>query len=198
MPMHLKPTIVKISDISQTGYPKFAGQVPFKFREQVALQVLRDIGQVILYLSGTGIVHADITPLNVMENRGSIVNKFYYLTDWGATALIHNYPEQTFGSLHFTAPERLLGNIGIKSDLFSIGVTTFYIITGKIPYSGTNGELYYLSASKNDEISPSVFENRINPSLDKLIKDLIRFKEENRPEPEELCKRVDKIISQIE
>lgn len=197
MPIYTKPELIKISDISPEGYPKFAARVPFVLRERVAIQILRDIGKVISYLSGTGIVHADITPLNIMENRGSIVDKTYYLTDWGATAMIHRYPEQTFGSLHFTAPERLLGNIGIKSDLFSLGVTAFYILTGTIPYPGTTGELYYLSVSKNDTIAPSDLEKDVNPNLDKLIKDLIRFKEVDRPQPEDLCKRIDKIMMQM-
>lgn len=184
---------VDVSDIRPQGYPSQASTIPFTYRQKLAVDVLADISKVIAYLAGTGIVHADISPGNIMEKRGSVVSKQYVLTDWGAAALIYRYPSESFGSLHFTAPERLLGQIGHKSDLFSLGVTTFYILTGTVPYGGSSGEEYYLQSVAKDEISPAAFIHEVAPPLDKLIRDLIRHHPEDRPEPMEVCKRIDKI-----
>lgn len=183
---------VMVSDISPKGYPQIASAIPLKYREKMAVAVLSDISKVIEYIAGTGIVHADISPSNIME-KGTALNRQYVLTDWGASALIHRYPENSFGSLHFTAPERLLGNVGHKSDLFSLGVTCFYIVTGTVPYCGTNGEQYYLNTVERDGIAPSDFVDRVFSPLDRLIRDMIHHHVEQRPEPRDICKKIEKI-----
>jgi serine/threonine protein kinase len=189
---------IDVSDIRVKGYPKIAHKVPLKYRQNMAICVLEDISQAISYISGTGIVHADISPGNIMEKPGSILRRKYVLVDWGASSLIHRYPEDSFGSLHFTAPERLNGEVGVKSDLFSLGVTCYYILLGKIPFPGSTGELYHLSVLERDGISPSEAGISILPALDKLIRDLIRHNPKDRPNPADVCKRVARIRSALE
>ncbi len=181
-----------ISDTREKGYPSQASSIPFEYRQKVAIAALVDISSVIAYISGTNIVHADINPTNILAS-GSLIKKNYLLTDWGATALIHEYPDSTFGTLQFTAPERLFGEVSIKSDLFSLGVTIFYILTGKVPYQGKNGEEYYTSIIMEDNMSPCIFEKKTISSLDRLIRELIQKKPENRPGAPEAYKRIEKI-----
>ncbi len=175
------------------GYPRLAKKLPLKLREHLAISILRDLSKTIAYIAGTSILHADINPSNIMEQRGIKIQQHYMLTDWGASALIYRYPETAFGSLHFSAPERLLGTAGIKSDLFSLGITVFYIITGMVPYTGESGELYYLSTVERDGIVPSTLAKPINSNLDKLVSDLIRHSQANRPEPEDVVRRAEKL-----
>lgn len=189
---------IPVSDIRSEGYPRLASKVPLEQREKMAAAVLGDIGKVISYIAGTGIVHADISPGNIMEKRGSVVQKQYILTDWGASALIHRYPQDSFGSLHFTAPERLFGQVSHKSDLYSLGITCYYILTGTIPYAGQTGELYYLSVVDRDGAAPSDQAPGIFSPLDKLIRDMIRHKSEDRPEPEDVCRRIDKVYVSLQ
>ena len=184
---------VLVSDTRSDGYPKKADKIPIEHREKMAVAVLSDIGKVIAYIAGSGIIHADISPGNIMEKRGSFITKQYVLTDWGAASLIHRYPEEAFGSLNFTAPERLKGQVGSKSDLFSLGVVVFYILTGKVPYPGAFGEEYYLSAVGRDGACPSDYVTGLSSGLDKVIRDLIRFQPQDRPEPDEVCRRIEKL-----
>lgn len=188
-----KMTQVLVSDIRSEGYPKRAQEVPLEQREKTAIGVLADIGTVISYLSGTGIIHADISPGNVMEKRGSVMRKQYVLTDWGATALLNRYPSEAFGSLHFTAPERLLGQVGSKSDLFSLGVVGFYILTGCVPYHGKTGEEYYMNVANHEGIAPSDLVPGISSALDRIVRDLICWRPEDRLDPEDLVRRMEKI-----
>ena len=128
-----------------------------------------------------------------MIKKGSVLNREYILTDWGATALIHRYPEESFGSLHFTAPERLWGQVGYKSDLFSLGIVSFYILTGTVPYDGENGEEYCRNVIEKDGISPSEKIPQIPSGLDKIVRDLIRHSPQARPEPSDISKRIEKL-----
>jgi serine/threonine-protein kinase len=188
-----RTTQVLLNDIRSEGYPARAAEVPLELRTRTAVGVLSDIGTVIAYLSGTGIIHADISPGNIMEKRGSLVHKQYVLADWGATALLNRYPAEAFGSLHFTAPERLLGQVGSKSDLFSLGVTCFYILTGNVPYHGKTGEEYYMDVASREGLAPSDITSGISSNIDRLVRDLICWRPEDRPEPEDVVRRMEKI-----
>ncbi len=179
--------------VEQEGYAAIAKKIPFSLREQTTLDIIQDISLALQYIAGTGIIHADISPGNIMEKRGSIIKKQCILIDWGASALMYRYPEKSFGSLHFTAPERLFGEVCIKSDLFSLGIVCFYILTGLVPYTGENGELYYSSTIQNDGVAPSWFVSEINHNLDKLIQDMIRCLPEDRPDSDEVARRAQRI-----
>lgn len=180
-------------EIDCNGYQIKFSQIPFRIREQATWHILADMSKVIAYIAGTGIVHADISPCNIMEKRGSMVRKQYVLTDWGASFLLHNFPEKAFGSLHFTAPERLMNKITIQSDVFSLGVTCFYILTGRVPYVGNDGKEYYCNTIECDGFRVSALVKEVNPNLDKLIRDMIRHHPNLRPEPADLLPRLERI-----
>ena len=183
-----------ISDLNlETGYPHHAKNIPLKHRENLAIRVIEDIAHVIEYISGTGVIHADISPGNIMESRGSLINKNYLLTDWGATVLVNEVAPESFGSLHFLAPERFVDSPESKSDLYSLGAVAFYILTGTIPYPGKSGEEYYLNTAIYDGVSPADIEKEMTPSLGRLIAKLVRKEPKDRPVPEEVLRKVQKI-----
>ncbi|BBM85676.1 protein kinase domain-containing protein [Candidatus Uabimicrobium amorphum] len=177
----------------ETGYPHHAKNIPLKYRENLAIRVIEDVANVIEYIASTGVIHADISPGNIMESRGSLINKKYLLTDWGATVLVNEVAEESFGSLHFVAPERFVDSAETKSDLYSLGAVAFYILTGTIPYPGNSGEEYYLNTAIYDGVSPADIEKDILPSLARLIAKLVRKEPKDRPLPEEVLRKIQKI-----
>ncbi|XEY26766.1 serine/threonine-protein kinase [Candidatus Uabimicrobium helgolandensis] len=177
----------------QTGYPSHAKNIPLKYRENLAINIVEDIVSVVDYISSTGAVHADISPGNIMESRGSLIHKHYLLSDWGATVAVDKSNEEAFGSLHFIAPERFMDHTESKSDLYSLGAVAFYILTGTIPYPGTSGEEYYLNTAIYDGVSPVDIEKDISPSLGKLIAKLIRKEPKDRPSAEEALRKIQKM-----
>ena len=181
----------------ETGYPSIAKKIPLVYRQKLTLRILEDIGAVICYVSSGDIVHADISPSNIMESRGSLVTKRYFLTDWGAMLYAQKHQEDSFASIHFAAPERFTGTANAKSDLYSLGAVAFYILTGTIPYPGKNQEEYYLNTVIYDGVSPSDVEKDIVSALAKLISKLLRREAKLRPGAEELCKKVGKIKAKL-
>ena len=69
IPLEGKLERVEMSDVGMEGYPKKAKSIPLELRQKIAVEVLSDIGQVIAYISGTGIVHADISPWKYHDQK---------------------------------------------------------------------------------------------------------------------------------
>lgn len=192
----LKEHDISLLDL-ESGYPSIAKKIPLLYRQKLAVRILEDIGKVMEYIASGNIVHADISPSNIMESRGSLVTKRYFLTDWGAMMYTQKPQESSFASLHFAAPERFIGVANTKSDLYSLGAVAFYILTGTIPYPGKTQEEYYLNTVIYDGVSPIDLESNMFSALAKLVSKLLRREPKLRPKANELCRKITKIKAKI-
>ena len=116
------------------------------------------------------IIHRDIKPQNVMIIEDGTVK----ITDFGiAMALNSNELTQTnsvMGSVHYLPPEQANGTGStIKSDIYSLGILMFELLTGKVPFKGDNAVEIAIKQMK-DKI-PSVCE--INPDIPQSLENII-------------------------
>ena len=83
-----------------------------------------------------GIIHRDIKPQNIMLLRDGTLK----VADFGIAALeneVHENNGQTIGSIHYIAPEQARGETpDVRSDIYSLGVVMYEMLTGKLPYTG--------------------------------------------------------------
>ncbi|OGT57004.1 MAG: hypothetical protein A3E01_12995 [Gammaproteobacteria bacterium RIFCSPHIGHO2_12_FULL_63_22] len=106
-----------------------------------ALRVVRDIAGALDYAHGKGVVHRDVKPENILRRLdGSCV-----LSDFG---IAHALATQTglttegtsIGTPHYMSPEQLRGEkVDGRADLYSLGVVFYQLLTGHLPYQGTDG-----------------------------------------------------------
>jgi len=116
------------------------------------------------------IIHRDIKPQNVMILDDGRVK----ITDFGiAMALNSNELTQTnsvMGSVHYLPPEQANGSgATIKSDIYSLGILMYELLTGKIPFKGDNAVEIAIKQMK--EQIPSVC--KINPDIPQSIENII-------------------------
>ena len=116
------------------------------------------------------IIHRDIKPQNVLILENGLVK----ITDFGiAMALNSNELTQTnsvMGSVHYLPPEQANGTGStVKSDIYSLGILMFEILTGKLPFKGENAVEIAIKQMK--EPIPSVCE--INPEIPQSIENVI-------------------------
>jgi eukaryotic-like serine/threonine-protein kinase len=127
-----------------------------------AIQICAGIG----FAHRAGIVHADVKPQNILLTRDGIVK----VTDFGiAQALSDTQPQQresvVWGSPHYFAPEQARGEKPTAaSDVYSIGIVMFEMLTGRLPYMGTNQQELAMAHIKErvplvTEFNPSVPED---------------------------------------
>jgi eukaryotic-like serine/threonine-protein kinase len=101
-------------------------------------RIVRDVAWALGYAHARGIVHRDVKPDNVLLDRDS---GRAMVTDFGiarvATAEAVTSVGEIVGTAHYMSPEQAsASDIDGRSDLFSLGVTAYYALTGTLPFEG--------------------------------------------------------------
>src|ERR1700675_1173286 len=130
------------------GLIKRSGSLEVNLALEIATQVAAGLGAV----HKQKLVHRDIKPGNIMaspEEGGSVAAK---IIDLGLAKPVNEPGSQTAISLpggfagtpEFASPEQFAGvGVDIRSDLYSLGVTLWEMLTGKVPFRGTPAEVMY-------------------------------------------------------
>ena len=146
------PNIVTIYDVGKSGDVAYIAMEFLQGRElrdilndgqlMPVARVLDVVSQVALglvYAHGNGIVHRDVKPSNVMVDSDGHVK----ITDFGIarmeSASVRTQTGMVLGSPKYMSPEQVMGKlIDQRSDIFSLGVVLFEMLTGRAPFSGDN------------------------------------------------------------
>jgi serine/threonine-protein kinase len=131
-------------------------------------RILRDLALALDSAHRDGVVHRDLKAENILLERGS--NRAL-LTDFGVALQRSLDPVRTdasraFGTPHYMSPEQAAGELDIdnRSDLYSVGVLGYYMLTGALPFDGQTFEALaakHIAESHTPlaELSPEVPEN---------------------------------------
>lgn len=115
-----------------------------------------------------GIIHKDIKPQNIMISKEGKVK----VTDFGiAKATTSNtISTNAMGSVHYTSPEQARGGFSdIRSDIYSLGITMFEMITGELPFDGETTVSIAIKHLQEDIAAPSELVPDIPYSLERII-----------------------------
>ena len=114
------------------------------------------------------IIHRDIKPQNIIISKEGKVK----VTDFGiAKATSSNtISTNTMGSVHYTSPEQARGGFSdAKSDIYSLGITMYEMITGELPFDGDSTVSIALKHLQEDIVPPSEIIPDIPYSLEQII-----------------------------
>jgi len=102
-------------------------------------RIIHDVALALEYAHQNGIVHRDIKPANIMHSAYPYQVK---VADFGIARLMDASKTSTgeiFGSPLYMSPEQLKGEkVGPASDVYSLGVTFYQLLSGKLPFAGDN------------------------------------------------------------
>lgn len=114
------------------------------------------------------IIHRDIKPQNIMISKEGKVK----VTDFGIAKATSSNTISTnaMGSVHYTSPEQARGGYSDeKSDIYSLGITMYEMITGQLPFDGDSTVSIALKHLQEDIIPPSDFVPDMPYSLEQII-----------------------------
>lgn len=126
-----------VDGITLKQYMEKRGAISWK----EALHFTKQIAKALSHAHSRGIIHRDIKPQNIMLLKDGTIK----VADFGIAALENEIEEsgQAVGSIHYIAPEQARGeNPDARSDIYSLGVVMYEMLTGHKPYTGdTIGEI---------------------------------------------------------
>lgn len=127
-----------------------------------ALHLTTQILRALQHAHNKGVVHRDIKPHNIMLLQDGTIK----VTDFGIARLTDTQTktmtEQAIGSVHYIAPEQARGSkTDGKSDIYSVGVMLYEMITGKLPFDADSAVSVALMQLQSTPEMP----RKINPSI---------------------------------
>ncbi|MBQ1208161.1 MAG: Stk1 family PASTA domain-containing Ser/Thr kinase, partial [Lachnospiraceae bacterium] len=125
------------------------------------------------------IVHRDIKPQNIMISKDGKVK----VTDFGIAKAPSSQTinSATMGSVHYISPEQARGGYcDERSDIYSLGITMYEMLTGHVPYEGDSAVAVALLHIQGEMDSPLKYDSMIPVSLEKIILKCTQKKPEMR------------------
>ena len=176
------PNIVSVYDVSTSGdadyivmelidgislkqFMEKKGVLNWKETLHFATQIAKGLE----HAHSRDLVHRDIKPHNVMVLKNGAVR----VTDFGIARVMSNsntLTKETLGSVHYISPEQAKGSpVDARSDIYSLGVVMYEMITGRTPYDGESPVSVAIQHMSGNAIRPSA----INPDIPKGLEQII-------------------------
>lgn len=145
------------------------------------VEISTQIASAISHAHKNHIIHRDIKPQNILVSDTGIIK----VTDFGiAKATSSNTVTSTataMGSVQYISPEQAKGRFcDEKSDIYSLGITMYEMVTGHVPFDHENGVTIALMHLQNEITPPSQIRDGIPDSLEKIILKCTMKKPEER------------------
>lgn len=125
------------------------------------------------------VIHRDIKPQNIIVSKSGNIK----VTDFGIAKAATSTTMSTtgIGSVHYISPEQARGGYSDeRSDIYSLGITMYEMVTGKVPFEGDTNVAIALMHIQNDMIPPRQLYPDIYPSFEKIIMKAAQKKPERR------------------
>ena len=161
-----------IDGITLKQYMEKKGVLNWKETLHFAIQ----IGKALDHAHSRGIIHRDIKPHNVMVLKNGSVK----VTDFGIARVMsksNTLTKEALGSVHYISPEQAKGGrVDNRSDLYSLGVVMYEMMTGRPPYDGESPVAVAIQHINGKATMPSLLNPNIPGGLEQII---IRSMENN-------------------
>ncbi len=125
------------------------------------------------------VIHRDIKPQNIIVSKSGNIK----VTDFGIAKAATSTTMSTtgIGSVHYISPEQARGGYSDeRSDIYSLGITMYEMVTGRVPFEGDTNVAIALMHIQNDMIPPRQLYPDIYPSFEKIILKAAQKKPERR------------------
>jgi len=188
------PNIVKVHDYGERASTPYlvleylpAGTLKQRLGKAIpwreAVRLIIPIAQALEYAHEHNIIHRDIKPSNILlTEKGQPM-----LTDFGIAKLLENEDTATLtgtglgiGTPEYMSPEQWTGDVSAKSDIYSLGVVLYEMVTGHKPYVADTPAAVLLKQSADQLPSPRIFAPDLPIGIEKVLMKALAKKADDR------------------
>lgn len=204
------PNIVNIFDVGQEGNIHYivmelveGRTLSDLIREQGPLpyprviELTKQIAAALSVAHRHQIIHRDVKPHNVLITQDGTAK----ITDFGiakavnSSTIVDNTGGGIMGSVHYFSPEQARGGyVDEKSDIYSLGIVMYEMLTGRVPFDGDNPVNIALMHINSEMVHPSKLVSGIPPALERIVlKATDKYQTNRFASADELIKALDNL-----
>lgn len=179
------PNIVSIYDVGREGNINYIvmelvegmtlsdiieREAPLDYKS--VIELTKQIASGLAIAHKHGIIHRDIKPHNILVNEEGIAK----IADFGiakavsTTTIVNGTNDTVMGSVHYFSPEQARGGyVDEKTDIYSLGIVMYEMLTGQVPFDGDNPVAVALMHINEEITPPSQLVAGIPPQLEKIV-----------------------------
>ncbi|MDD6154782.1 MAG: Stk1 family PASTA domain-containing Ser/Thr kinase [Eubacteriales bacterium] len=177
------PNIISVYDVGQEGSIYYIvmelvtgrtlsdvikAEAPMNYKE--VIRISKQIVSALSLAHSNNIIHRDIKPHNIMITDDGTAK----LGDFGIAKAVSDSTltetSKVIGSVHYFSPEQARGSyVDERSDIYSLGIVMYEMLTGRVPFDGDNPVQVALMHINDDIIPPSQLVPGIPPQLEKIV-----------------------------
>ena len=168
-------------------------EAPMDYRK--VIDISKQVASALRIAHKNKIIHRDVKPHNIMITNDGVVK----LADFGIARAVNDATLSTgskiVGSVHYFSPEQARGNyVDERSDIYSLGIVMYEMLTGKVPFDGDNPVTVALKHINEEIVPPIELEPSIPPALNRCVmKATSKFQTNRYANADELIEDLDNI-----
>lgn len=178
------PNIVNVYDVGREGNihyivmeliegeplsEKIRRDGPLPYNE--AIRITKEVASALSLAHKNQIIHRDVKPHNILITQTGTAK----ITDFGIAKAVNSATlvgntETVMGSVHYFSPEQARGGyVDEKSDIYSLGIVLYEMLTGNVPFDGENPVAVALMHINQEMVPPSQVVKGIPPRLEQIV-----------------------------
>ena len=179
-----------VEGINLKQYLKKKGALTWKETLHFSTQIAKALS----HAHSKGIIHMDIKPQNIMLPKDGTAK----VADFGIAQLGDSVDEtgdseEAVGSIHYISPEQARGEaVDARSDIYSLGVVMYEMLTGKLPFDGDSVAEVALKHFTVTPEAPTAINPEIPPELEEITLHAMQ------PNPDDRYRTIDEMLSDLE
>jgi serine/threonine-protein kinase len=156
-----------VSGTSLKDMIRHDGALPPDKAANIAIRILAALS----HAHEQGIIHRDIKPQNILMDKTNLIK----VLDFGIARVVGqpgdpNVQESAIGSVHYFSPEQARGELADeKSDIYSVGVVLYEMLTGKKPFSGDNQVAVAIAHLEDKPVPPMQINSNVPIALARVV-----------------------------
>ncbi|MBU0618503.1 MAG: serine/threonine protein kinase [Planctomycetes bacterium] len=166
------------------------------YNETEAIAIIRQVAEALLHAHERGIIHRDVKPKNIMLTRNHVAK----LADMGLARAASDVEAamteagRAYGTPYYISPEQIRGEVNVdhRADIYSLGATSFHMLTGRVPFEGPTPSAVMHKHLKEPLTPPDHLNTQVTAGLAACVEKMMaKSREERYPSCKELLYDLD-------